>query len=114
MNKYHGKVGYSVTEKSTRNPGIWEETIIEREYKGDIIKQISKWNVSGNSSNDNLGLNGQISIVADAFAYENFSHIKFIVHMGAAWKVEMAEPKSPRIILTLGGVWNGERASIAE
>lgn len=114
MNKWHGVVGYAVSRRSPRNPGIWEDSIVEREYRGETVKPISKWNVSGNSTNDNLSFRGQISIIADAFAYENFSSIKFVEYMGTMWKVETAEPQRPHIILELGGVWNGERASTAE
>ena len=105
MARWYGKVGYSETVET--KPGVWtpQETI--REYYGDIPRQSTRWTPDSNSTNDDLRTNAQISIVADAFAYEKFSSIKWVEFMGAKWKVTTADPQPPRIILTLGGVWNG-------
>ena len=59
------------------------------------------------STNDNLNINRQISIVADQFAYDNIGFIRYAEFMGSKWKVTSAEPQQPRIVLTLGGVYNG-------
>ena len=105
MAKWYGKVGYVETVET--KPGVWtpQETI--HEYYGDIPRQSTRWTPDSNSTNDDLRVNTQISIVADAFAYEKFYSIKWVEYMGAKWKVTTADPQAPRIILTLGGVWNG-------
>ena len=36
MDKWCGKVGYSVTEET--EPGIWESKITEYEYYGNLVK----------------------------------------------------------------------------
>ena len=103
MGKFYGKVGY-LTLVETR-PGVWTEEIVEKNYYGDISKKMSKWQV-GEGLNDDKAYSAEISIVADAFAYENFSNIKYIEFMGAKWKVNSIEIQRPRLILTMGGFYN--------
>ena len=105
MDKWCGKVGYSVTEET--EPGIWESKITEYEYYGDLVKNTIRRFQSSGEVNDNINILNNISIVADPFAYENFSHIAYAEFMGVKWKVSDVEVKYPRLILTLGGVYNG-------
>lgn len=105
MAKYFGKIGYIVTKETS--PGIWKPETTERQYKGDVLRNTSKWSESSGSTNDNLSLNTQISIVADPFAYQNFHSMKYIHYLGSKWKITSVEPKYPRLILTIGGVYNG-------
>lgn len=104
MAKFFGKVGFAET-KETR-PGIWEEVVIEREHYGDILPNIRKLE-SGQSINDDVVVNNKISIVSDPYAYQHFFAIRYVEWMGALWKVTHVEVQSPRLILTIGGVYNG-------
>lgn len=106
MAKWYGKVGYIVSEEVT--PGTWLPIPVERSYYGDTIKLVSKWSTSSHV-NDNLDLSTQISIVSDPFAYENFQAIKYVEYMGSFWEVSSVEPQNHRLILTVGGVYNGQR-----
>ena len=108
MAKWYGIVGYVITTET--EPGVWEPVVTERPYSGDLLKNISKWAVSSNSTNDDLNVSNQISIVADPFAYQNFSSIKYVEFMDTMWEVTSAEEQYPRLILSVGGVYNGERA----
>lgn len=105
MNKWFGKVGYSETVETA--PGIWmpEETV--REYYGDVVRNNTRWTANSESTNDNLTVNCQISIVADQFATNKFYSMKWIEFMGVKWKVTSVEPQPPRLVLTLGDVYNG-------
>lgn len=105
MARWFGKVGYSKTVETV--PGVWTPQDTEVEYFGDVNRNSTKWTGNSESTNDNLTINVQISIIADPFAIEHFSSIKWIEYMGAKWKVVNAEPQLPRILLTLGGVFNG-------
>ena len=104
MAKWFGKVGYAVTEET--EPGIWEETITEREYYGDVISNRFKRQNSGDV-NDDINISQIISIVADPFAYRHCSEIIYVEYMGGKWKVSDVEPIFPRLQLTIGGVYNG-------
>lgn len=105
MAKWYGKVGYSETVETS--PGVWAPQDTVREYYGDVIRNTTKWAVNSDSTNDDLTVNSQISIVADPFANNKFHSMKWIEFMGAKWKVTSVEPQPPRLLLTLGGVWNG-------
>lgn len=105
MAKWYGVVGY--VEPKETSPGVWKDVVTERNYFGDVLSNTSRWSAKTDSTNDNLDVNNRISIVADPFAYQNFHCIKFVEFMGAKWKVSSVEVQSPRLILTLGGVYNG-------
>lgn len=102
MAKYYGKIGYAIDEEV--KPGVWNPSIIEREYFGDVTRDTRRLSSSGNT-NDNIVISNEISIVADPFANENFHSILYAEYMGAKWKVTSAEVKFPRIILSLGEVY---------
>ena len=104
MAKWFGKVGFAVTEET--EPGIWEETITENKYYGDVKSNRWKRQNSG-EVNDDITISQIISIVADPFAYKNCSSIIYVEYMGSKWKVSDVEPAFPRLELTIGGVYNG-------
>ena len=104
MAKYHGVVGYAVTEET--RPGVFTETTSEREYDGDVIRNVRR-SESGEYLNDNINISNSISIVADPFACQNFHRIRYVEYMGAKWKVRSVEVLYPRLILTIGDIYNG-------
>lgn len=103
MAKFFGIVGYA--EMMETSPGVWTEDIVERQYRGDITKN-SKRNEGGEYLNDDLRLSNMISILCDAYAYEHFFNIRYVKWMGTRWKVTDVEVKRPRLILSIGGVYN--------
>ena len=105
MAKFYGPIGYAV--QTEVRPGVWKDTIEEHEYFGDLIRNTSRWTASQDSTNDDLTFNIQISIVADQFAINHFSSMKYVRFMGANWKITSVEPRHPRLILSMGGVYNG-------
>ena len=105
MAKYCGKVGYAETVETS--PGVWtSENIIERMYRGDVIRNARRWE-NGEGTNDDLQINNQLEIVADAYAYNHIHAMRYAQWMGTRWKVTNVEVKRPRLILTIGGVYNG-------
>ena len=104
MAKYYGSVGYEDTVEST--PGIFKEEIIPRDYYGDILQNNRKLENSG-EINDSINVSNQISIVADPYAMQNFWRIRYATFMGQKWKVKEVNVEFPRLILTLGGLYNG-------
>lgn len=108
MGKFFGVIGYGETKEVC--PGVWEEKIIERNYDGDV-HQFNRRLETSSSQNDNLNISNKISIVADPFAYERFVNIRYVQWMGVKWKVSNIEVQFPRLILTIGGVYNGPDGS---
>ena len=106
MAKFYGMVGYAVDTEV--KPDVWKPVISERPYSGDVL-QNSRRLENGESTNDNIAVNNKISIVADPFAYQHFFAIRYVTWMGARWKVTHVDVKSPRLILTIGGVYNWKK-----
>lgn len=103
MTKFSGIIGFAETEETS--PGIWEETIVERPYKGEVLRNYVQWN-AGDKVNDDLSLNNSFSIVADPYAFAHIGVIRYVKWMGSCWKVTNIELQKPRLILTIGGVYN--------
>ena len=106
MAKFHGAIGYALLEESS--PGVWIDTIVEKNYRGDIVLDQRRFQSSENL-NDNINIDNSISILADAYAYENLGFMKYIVWNKVAWKIQSFSINRPRIVLQIGGVYNGER-----
>lgn len=107
MAKFYGTIGYvKLTETS---PGIWEEEVTEHKYYGDILRNYRKLESSG-GVNDNVTVANEISIISDPFANENFHWMRYVEFMGSKRKVENVSAQYPRLILTLGGLYNGKQA----
>ena len=104
MAKFYGKIGFATLNESV--PGVWEETIVEKPYYGDLLRNSRRLQGSENL-NDDVNISNQISIVSDPYANQNFHSIRYVEFMGAKWKVSDVEVQYPRLILTLGGVYNG-------
>ena len=110
MPKFYGIVGYAESREGTGDrAGIMEDVIIERVYYGDVLRNTRK-SEAGYDVHDNLRINNQISILADAYAYEHFFAMKYIRGMGALWKITNVEVQRPRLLLTIGDVYNGPTA----
>lgn len=103
--KWFGTIGYA--EQAETKPGVWKEKIVEREYFGDMTR-INRRLQSANQVNDNIDISNEISIVSDPYANENFHSMRYATYMGTKWKITSVEVQYPRLILSLGGVWNGE------
>lgn len=104
MNKWYGKVGY--IESVETEPGIWEEKENERSYYGEFVRKSSRFQTSS-EVNDNKDISVELSIVADQYSELHFHSIRYVEFSGVKWKVITVEPQRPRLILTLGGEYNG-------
>lgn len=104
MAKFYGKVGYM--KSIEKEPGIWINEIEERSYYGDVTRNSNRFQQSNNTTIDDIFINNVISIVADPYANENFQYMKYVEYVGTKWKITNAEVQYPRIILTLGGMYN--------
>lgn len=105
MAKWCGKIGYA--EMIEYEPGRWEENCVERTYYGDVIRNTRLLQNSG-GVNDNINVGNQISIIADPYANQNFHSMRYVEFMGSKWKVSNVDVQYPRLILTIGGLYNGQ------
>lgn len=110
MAKFYGRIGYGETVETV--PGVWDDVITERKYYGDVVRNSRKL-TEGDKVNNDLTVGNSISIVADPYAYEHFFAMKYIVWAGAYWTISDVEVQRPRLLLRLGGVYNGPKAEVA-
>lgn len=104
MAKYAGMIGYE--EISELRSGVFLPQIFERPYVGELIRNVSQSQQTVESENDNLRLSNEISILADAYMYEHFGKIKYACLYGQKWRVTKVEVRHPRLILSIGGIYN--------
>ena len=103
MAKFCGVIGYGLNEEI--RPGVWKEQIVERQYYGDLIRNTRRLQSTENL-NDDINIANEISIVADPFDYQKFHSMRYVEFMGAKWKITNVEVQYPRLILTVGGIYN--------
>lgn len=104
MAKWFGVIGYAL-ERETAKGVVSFNDIIERPYYGDLTSNIYKWEQSENL-NDDLNIQDNISILADEYAYNHVSSMRYATVNGVKWKVKSVSISRPRITLALGGVYN--------
>ena len=105
MARFYGKVGFGVQTETS--PGVWQDAITEHDYYGDVLR-ISVNNRDNSTVNNDIVINNEISIISDDFAFANFSSIRYVNWMGVNWIVSNITVQYPRLILTVGGVYNGD------
>lgn len=106
--KFSGKVGFWFEDIETK-PGVYEPRIVEKSYTGDVLKNIRNFQATENQQNENLRINNRLSIISDLYMRQNWGSIKYVTWNGVNWKVSSVDVSSyPRVILDLGGVYNGK------
>lgn len=111
MAKFHGKVGY--ISGYNNEDGIYEEIPMEKTYYGNVLSNHRRVD-GGEGKNSDIILNNKLSIIADQYALGNLQAIKYVYINGSPWEVTNVEIEYPRLILTIGGVWNGNTVGTSE
>ena len=108
MARFYGAVGY--VEEVETAPDVTTNKPVEYMYKGDLLKNYNRPD-NGLDINDDIVINNQISFIADPYASRHMHAIRYVKWRGTAWKVTSVDATNlPRLVLSLGGVYNGETA----
>lgn len=110
MTKFYGKVGYA--ENAVEDPnqaGVYKDVIVEKSYFGDVTRTTRQLG-DGSQINSDLSTDTVISIVADAYANQNWMNIRYIEWANGKWFASNVTPQAPRLVITLGGVYHGPTA----
>lgn len=102
--KFYGSVGF--IDRIEKRPGVYVQGPIEHQYAGDVLRRSIRYQAS-ESINDAITPSQQISILADPYARNHVGSMKYVKWMGTAWKISEITMEYPRLILTLGGPYNG-------
>lgn len=104
MSKFSGIIGFGETVETV--PGVFVPTITERRrYYGDLIRNYMSIQNS-NNLNDDINISNQVSVVTDSFLREHINTMKYVEFMNIKWKITNVDIQFPRLILSLGGVYN--------
>lgn len=106
--RFKGAVGYANSEETA--PGVWQDVITERTYSGDVVRNARRLEAVSQvppEANAPLALENSFSILADAHAYDNYIKIRYVLWEGVRWRVTSVDVRRPRLILTVGELWNG-------
>jgi len=106
MAKFYGEVGYGESVESPAGSGKWVDQMVEFPYYGDVVRNTRRLE-AGEGLNKDISVANSISIVADQYADQHFFAIRYVKWAGARWTVTSVEVKSPRLLLTLGDIYNG-------
>lgn len=104
MARFFGEIGFGETNKT--DAGVWEDVITERKYRGDIVRNARNFE-TGEKVNDDISLDNSLSIIADQYANEHISAMRYVRMAGSLWKISNVEVQRPRLLLRLGGVYDG-------
>lgn len=104
MARFAGLVGY-VTQEET-SPGIWSSVEKSVMMKGELIRQSSN-NRDAGKVNSDITLNHRVSLMGDSYSFDNYYNIKWVMVDKVKWEVSSIEIQRPRLILAIGGLWNG-------
>jgi len=106
--RFFGEIGFGFPE--SLGGGVWEDRITEHTYYGEVRQNTQTMSNAGSILTENV-FQTTISVVADAFALENFTAIKYIKWAGSLWTVRSVQTQRPRLVLMLGEVYRGPTAS---
>lgn len=105
--RFFGEIGFGFPGE--KRPGVHDDVITERKYYGTVVQTTQTLSNAGAVLTD-ISEQTTISVVADAFALENFMAIKYIREAGTLWTVRTVQRQRPRLLLTLGEVYRGPTA----
>jgi hypothetical protein len=105
MAKFYGNIGFVETVETSKD--VWDTVETPRPYCGDLVRNQRRWENGSESVNENLTISNEVSIIADKFAMENLNAMKWVEFGGAKWRINSVTINYPRIVLTIGEVYNG-------
>lgn len=104
MGRFSGEIGFGNTVEVA--PGVWDDVITEQHFFGDVVLNNQTFKLV-EGINDSPDLNTSISIVGSDYANTHLRNIRYLRWGGRLWIIDSIEIKRPRLILRLGGVYNG-------
>lgn len=106
MSRFFGPIGFAESVETEPGSSIWEDVIVEKNYRGEVTRNVKRWD-NTEYLNKDISISNTISIVADPYVSNHLFAVKYVKWLGSYWEINSAEVQTPRIVLTLGGVYNG-------
>lgn len=103
MSKWAGKIGFAET---VIEDDISRTIIVEKNFKGDVLQNNRKWDDSDKINGDFV-ISNRISVVAKDYMLAHLQYMRYITWHGAKWKINSLSIEYPRVVLTIGDLYNG-------
>ena len=103
--RYRGKLGFRTQQRTT--PGVWEDQVIEKVYRGNVTRTYRATDDRDRISAE-FSANHTLSVVADDYALANLGSVVYAEWQGTKWVINSVEVNRPRLLLRLGGRYNGD------
>jgi hypothetical protein len=87
-------------------PGVYTNVASEIEIRGDFIQSRQRWN-EPTEINQDVKLEHRISFVASQSVTQQIQNIRYVKIADVKWSVTTITTQPPRLVLALGGVYNG-------
>jgi len=110
--KFFDAVGYGESVERPPGSGKFVDVITERMLYGDVLRN-TRAQVEADKVNNDRTIGNRFSLMADAYASENFEAIRYIRWKGVRWLIRDIEYVSPRVNITPGGVYHGTTTVVA-
>lgn len=108
MAKFYGKIGFGVEREVS--PGVYDYDIVEKPYFGEVVRDAYD-SVGGTTVLGERKTANAFRIVGDGYSVDHFYDMKYIRWAGRYWEIRQVEVVSrPRMLIRIGGVWNGPTA----
>lgn len=106
MARFCGKIGLGESKEKDDQPGVYEDVITERIYYGEVLQNGLR-TLDGDKINEDVVVTNSIRIVANPATIGNLANLRYVELMGTLWEIDTVEVQGPRLLLRLGGVYNG-------
>lgn len=107
MARFCGEIGFGTTAEVA--PGRWKDVIVEHLFFGDVLRNDIN-SEFGEKVVPDFKFTNRISIVAAHDALKKRKTMRYIKFEDDLWTIESIEVQGRRLILSLGGVYNGPTA----
>ena len=108
MARFYGEIGFGDNVETV--PGVWEDVVIEKKFYGDVPRNTYQSNTI-DKVNDDVTLSNSISVMGNRYAFQHIQNMRYIKFDGGYWTIDSVEVQKPRLILSVGGVYNGPKAA---
>lgn len=109
--RFHGILAFHEGNEQTK-PGIFRPIIVEKTYRGEVLRNYRGYQKAESQQNENLFLNNRISVISDLYLRSHWPSILYVLWDGVKWKVKSVDLSNyPRAILEIGGIYHGPETS---
>ena len=102
--RFSGKIGYALLTETA--PGVWEEEITERPYKGDVEQRTEAFMLA-DSILPQYRTTTSVSVLSDGVKEQNYGLLRYLMYGGVRWTVTSIVREPPRMIIYIGDKYNG-------